>query len=470
MSRPSRRKGRITGRSEGSHFADARRRSIQSEAAKQPLQSSTMSPVSNKSSVDEGTIITRRRSVIPPVVNVTAFAKSPIAAPPLRKRTSDYTDGSPAPRYSQVPEKSSSALHSHLFGGEEADGNAGILTNLNDFAQVGTSKSPQVLGKTLPTAEVGLTGFQLSQPKRVRQRKSFLGSFQKRNSGFDTALPPFNHADDDITAPDTGLSLGATPSIAVEQHKTRTFSDTLKGRLKKVFGKTSKTSMPIQHVHAKSFHFSVRDNEVSEATLIDYTDPFMTVAAEQPRQQQHRFTTIQSAASDAMDSTSRSRVTSWANSTLATSSVRNNNGPLTVANDPLEPGLAAAKLDGGDASFSAEPQTLKRSGSTNTLRKASSFFARPVRDKLRRTSRTDLKGSEESQGLYSALQRRMRASRSTETANGTTTSVMQDSVASQRKDVSSALSTLPSQRDYSSSSALFSTMSSQKKTQGRERW
>lgn len=455
--RLNRRRSQNNGRSEGSHLADARRRSIQSEANKQAVQWSHTSPTQSRSVVDEETIVTRRRSVIPPVVDAVALSQSPIAAP-LRKRLSDHTDGSPAPRYSQLPEKPLSVLHARALEIEQADGYGGNLANLSSFAQGGNVQDLE----NVPIAEVSINEFQLTRPKRVRQRKSFLGSFQKRNGGFDTALPPFNHADaeGENAASSTGLSLGPITGVPTEQHKTRKFSDTLKSRLKKVFRKTSKMSMPIQHVHAEDFHFSVRDHDLSEVSFVDYTDPFMTVAAEEPKaQQQHKFAT---AHSTAQDSTSKSRVTSWANSTLAMSSVRTSHGPFAVPGTPRQSRMASARVEeDGTGSPTGEPPMLKRSDSNSTLRKASSFFGRPIRNKLRRTSKTDLRGSGESQGLYSALQRRIKTSRSTETANEIAPCVVAEPTTAQVESDPSALATLPSQRQYSTSSAPSSSMSSQ---------
>lgn len=464
--RPNRRRSQNTGRSEGSHFADARRKSIQSEAAKPQAQSRCSSPSYPKVAADEDTVITRRRSVIPPAVSCVDSSQSPVA-PPLRKRTSGYTDGSPAPRYSQLVERPSSILQSHASEAEQTDGYAGNLAHLSSFTQDGRPQSLQQPGHG-PGSELGLHDFQIAQPKRVRQRKSFLGSFPKRNSGFDTALPPFNHAGSEVAAPDSGLSLDMGPSIKVAQHKTRNFSDTLKGRLKKVFRRTSKISMPAQHVHAKDFHFSVRDHDISDASFVDYTDPFMTVAAEEPRPaSKHRFTTAQSAASatsTAHSSTSRSRVTSWANSTLPISSIRTNNGPFTVPGAHHEPDENPPALH--EIGAMAEAPVLKRSGSTTTLRKASSFFVIPIRNKLRRTSKTDLRGSDESQGLYSALQSRIRTSRSTETANEAPNLANLEGTPWHGSKKLSALAMLPSQRHCSTSTALSSSVSSRNRYRG----
>jgi hypothetical protein len=383
-----------------------------------------------------------------------------LAAPPLRKRASDYADGSPAPRYSALPEKRSSVLLSSPFKEEQDDGYAGHLDHLSDFVQDQRAKGVQMPTK-VPDQEIETHDFQL--PKRVRQRKSFLGSFQKRAADYDTALPPFNHAGSKIAAPDPGLSLGGIPGIKIEQRKTRNFSETLKGRLKKVFRKASKMSMPVQHVHAKDFHFAVRDVDFSEASMVDYTDPFMTVAAEDPEpSHQQKSATSQSAASTAQDSTSRSRVTSWANSTLPISSVRTANGPFAVPGTADEPDLTMTEHQEASPSPPPfEPAILHRSESASTLRKASSFFGRPIRNKLRRASKTDLRGSGESHGLYSALQSRIRISRSTEDANEVNVSAPVGRRNSQGEKSTSALATLPSQRQYSTSSALTSSISSQ---------
>lgn len=456
--RPNRRRSQNTGRSEGSHFAEARRRTIQSEATK-PSTSQHSSPAQSRSVGDGETIVTRRRSLVPPAVHSKGLGQLPTASP-LRKRASDYTDGSPAPRYSQL-EETASILHSRPLQEGQTDGYAGNLDHLSNFAPRDVAQDLSLV-EPVPSRSIEVEDFHMFQPKRVRLRKSFLGSFQKRNGGFDTALPPFNYASSEGVAPHAGLSLAAIPSSGMEHRKSRNFSDTLKGRLKKVFRKTSKTSMPVQHIHAKDFHFSIRDNDVSEASFPDYTDPFMTVAAEEPKPQQNKHMTAQSAVSSAPGSSSRSRVTSWTNSTLAVSSIRTNNGPFAVTAAYREPDVVSAEMQDFETSGPTEDApALKRSDSSATLRKASSFFTRPIRNKLRRSSKQDLKGSGESHGLYSALQSRIETSRSTETANEIEISAPLELATSREQTNPSALATLPSQRQYGTSSGPSSSMKSQ---------
>ncbi|KJX94543.1 hypothetical protein TI39_contig4178g00002 [Zymoseptoria brevis] len=448
--KPNRRRSQKTGgKSEGSHFEDARKKALaQTGESRYTLTTahSKHSPVGKSSAnSDEETVVTRKRSVIPPAPNVGKLtASQPSLAPPLRKRTSGYTDGSPAPRYSLLERRSSTlqVRPSVESGPLEGDNYTSSLAHLTAFGQshdddklsLSYQTRTPMKGKSTDQDTQSIHADAL-QPRRVRERKSFLGSFQKRRAtdngyNFDTGLPPFNQASSNTAAPIPHQSAYNVVPSAKSQQKSRNFSDTIKGRLKKVFRRVSKPQppppgLPPQQVEAKDFHFAVGDYDLSEASMVDYTDPFMTVAAEDPKvpSTQNKYTTASTA--------SKSRVTSWSNSTINQSSVRTANGPFTIGQGP--------------------PRALHKSDSNATLRKTSSlFFGRPIRNKLRRSSKADLKSSsEESQSLYSALQRRMRTSRSTEAANEVP--VAGELSSTQPSSGSGAFARLPSQAQRVSS-------------------
>ncbi|SMQ49448.1 unnamed protein product [Zymoseptoria tritici ST99CH_3D7] len=448
--KPNRRRSqKMGGKSEGCHFEDARKKALaQTGESAHTLTTAHAkhSPVGKSSTnSDEETVVTRKRSVIPPgpsIVKITA--SQPSLAPPLRKRTSGYTDGSPAPRYSLLERRSSTlqVRPSEESGPSEGDNYTSSLAHLTAFGQSHDDDKLPLSYQTRSSTKGNSTDQDTQsihadalQPRRVRERKSFLGSFQKRRAtdngyNFDTGLPPCNQASSNTAAPIPYQSAYNVVPSAKSQQKSRNFSDTIKGRLKKVFRRVSKPlppppGLPPQQVEAKDFHFAVGDYDLSEASFVDYTDPFMTVAAEDPRvpPTQNKYTTASTA--------SKSRVTSWTNSTINQSSVRTANGPFTIGQGP--------------------PRALHKSDSNATLRKTSSlFFGRPIRNKLRRSSKADLKSSsEESQSLYSALQRRMRTSRSTEAANEVP--VAGESSSTQPSSGSGALARLPSQSQRVSS-------------------
>jgi hypothetical protein len=157
-------------------------------------------------------------------------------------------------------------------------------------------------------------------------------------------------------------------------------------------------------------------------SFVDFTDPFMTVAAEEPS-----FTSQarpDSKLSTAKKDSARSRVTSWTNSTMAAmSSLRTERGPFAVENRPPEP---------------------EENEHSNTIRKRSSFFGNPVRNRLRRASKTELKDTEETAGLYSALQKRIRSTKSTEPMQPTVSTSPELVLQS----TTNALASLPSQNQH----------------------
>lgn len=457
--RPQRRRSQISGKSEGGHFEDARKRALaRSEDASrvrhsQTQQTTTSSRPSTSASGEER-VITRRRSVIPPLADAgRSYIDQPSSASTAdrrgRRRQSTLADGSPAPRYSLTPKEHDATLQLPYSVNARSDLYGGTLSNIAEFGHTpesttlpprhsrpSTREATQLSGDALDQARDRC--LQDFQTKRVRERKSFiLAPFQKRRShnvggNLDNSLPPFNYAENDDAAPLPQNPVAPPIAIRTEQ-KARNFSDTLKGRLRKVFRKSSKaiSGVPPQHVEAPEFHFTVRNTDLSEAddTFVDYADPFMTVAAEDPRRpQESKFETIKTNSSCGDNATIKSRVTSWTNSTVAgTSTMRTNNGPFAMTD---------------------EPDSAKQKDSWKTVRKASSFWGRPIQNKLRRSSKADLRSSEESQGLYDALQKRIRPSRSMEPTNETTFAIPQEAPSSRN---SSAIATLPSQRDYNMS-------------------
>ncbi|CAK4031085.1 Hypothetical predicted protein [Lecanosticta acicola] len=448
-----RRRSQKAGRSEGSHFQDARKRSIAREGEGTRAKSSqsrhqrSMSRMRSQD-LDGERVITRRRSIIPPATEIRQTQANPSSSMSttgrhVRRRQSEYSDGSPAPRYSQTITDGHTSLQPAALHGGPSDGYGGNLANMSTFGAPEESFAPQTadfeqVPRGIPTTE-HIPVPPISQTNRLKERKSFFGTFQKRRANavvdnFDNSLPPFNRADHDVAAP-IPTNVTTVAGIKVQQ-RSRNFSDSLKGRLKKVFRKNTKASitLPAQQVESREFHFSIRDTDVSEVddtASVDFGDPFMTVAAENPKGTPvANLESARSGFSSAQQSDGKSRVTSWANSTVAgVSSIRSNHGPYATT---------------------FMPQAIKRVDSHHSLRKASSFFGRPIHSKLQRASKADLGGSEESQGLYAALQKRIRPSQSMDPVHGGASSTLKESVESR---TTSALATVPSQRQYSQSMA-----------------
>ncbi|KAI7628204.1 hypothetical protein KC346_g325 [Hortaea werneckii] len=425
------------GRREGSHLEEARlgrRRSTSTKGDTRPPQAFIAAPSRRSEPVTnnpgEERVITKKRSVIPPnrrggeAVGQGQFLTVPASAQRTRKAQSVYTDGSPTPRH---PSAHSRDRHSSLQRSSTPtatrDGYNGNLALLSNFGEpldstVRTFRSARPsIRKTQTDEEIialardkCLRDFQQKKP---RERKSMLlAPFQRRRAtvwqqssddGFDHELPPFNYAGNDTLPPLPPLPPpppppmstmdSALPTIAGKaEKKSRMFSDTLKGRIKKAFRKTSKTpsEIPVQHVEAKQLHYPA-DPASYQSSKAPNKDPFADFDETLSLPPKFRASTGSSKESLAQCSDSKSRVTSWTNSTVAgTVNSRMSQRPMTVDNSS---------------------RILPRSGSQATLRKASSFFGRPVSNKLRKTSMVQLKSNEESKSLYSALQERIKPSK-----------------------------------------------------------
>ena len=457
--KPQRRRSRVSGRAEGSHFEEARlartrstnSRKDDSAATKssriKPLQQSDL-----RGSNGEESVITRKRSVIPP--NPSArFSQCDYSAPPssrnVRKSQAGYTDGSPVPRTCAALKERSSTLQLRPNRSEGYESNVQRTPKLriSEAAPVQPAETPKGSTRERPTDEDILAlardkCLQDFQHKKLRERKSFiLAPFQKRRatniqksseSSYDTSLPPFNYADESPLPPPLPPAplppeLTIPVSTVQPDRKTRNFSESLKGRFKKVFRKSSRvpSGLPAQHVEGKRFQFST-DSPLSTPIISQDKDEDPFTVHPDPGHltvPENKLDGSISRQSVAAQSTTKSRVTSWTNSTVA--------------------GTWSTRPDDDLQESADENGRLKRSDSVSTLRKAASFFGRPVKNKLRKASKAELQSSEESTGLYSALQERMRpADSASEAANN------EDSA---QPRTSSALATLPSQQQQGGS-------------------
>ncbi|KAK4624878.1 uncharacterized protein CLAFUR5_06535 [Fulvia fulva] len=455
-----RRRSQKDGTSQGSHFEIARRKSLaraDDEPRVRPVSClpSPSKPITSIEETQEGTIITRRRSVIPPLAEPKLLPNDPASsastsARQVRRRQSAYTEGSPQARSSQTIQDPDATLQLPDLGADPA----GIfhLRKTPDYRpsaaadQRATRSRRPSLRETQTDEDIRNMArdeyLQDLHAKRLRERKSFmLAPFQKRRAtttatNLNSSLPPFNYANDGNAAP-----LPVNPAFnALKPEKSRKVSDTIKGRLKKVFRKVSKPiSLPPQHIEANDLHYTVRQDDVSDAEVnpvVDCTDPFMTATAETLGPPAVKFNSTQNSNNGSQESLARSRVTSWTTSTVAgMNSTRTRDGPFAQGDDATK------------------------------VRKRSSFFGRPIQNKLRRTSRTDLKGSEESQSqshsLYEALQKVIRPSNSIdpprqEISISPPIPPRPDTITS-RESTSSARALLPSQQRCSISAESYGT-------------
>ncbi|KAK0825043.1 hypothetical protein LTR73_007330 [Friedmanniomyces endolithicus] len=470
-----RRRSQTTGRTEGSYFEDARlgrRRSTYTKGESRPPQSrrSQQPPTVNENAKDSAggeRVVTRKRSVIPPSSAVTQSQRENLTLPSAtslrtRKPQSVYADGSPVPRRPVPLVQRSSTLQLSSTPASEHTGGLGIDTaHLSDFGE------PNVTAHALEPIRPSIRETQTDeeiltlardrclqdfQQKKVRERKSFiLAPFQKRratnhfttsDSSYDTTLPSLNYAGDGTRAslPPASERFPLVPvTITKSATKPRNFSETLKGRIKKVFRKASSapSGLPQQHVKAKRSHYGTSE-EAPLTVPSKIADPFVSVsedtliAATEPQ-----ATSTNSRSSGAQSRGAQSRVTSWATSTAA--------------------GTCKSRAEAAHLGSVEEHGGLVRSNSISTLRKAKSFFGRPVQNRLRRPSKAELSTSEESQGLYNALQQRMKPAKRTPTPDD---EYAGDGTDDRTSRVSSGLASLPSQQksnDTVSSNKRYST-------------
>ncbi|KAK0256564.1 hypothetical protein B0A54_04595 [Friedmanniomyces endolithicus] len=456
-----RRRSQTTGRTEGSYFEDARlgrRRSTSTKGESRPPQSrrSQQPPTVNENTTDsagEERVVTRKRSVIPPSSAVTQAQHDNLAVPSTtsqraRKPQSVYADGSPVPRR-PVPlaQRSSTLQLTSTPASEHTDGRAGNAAHLSDFGEpTATAHTSDCTRPSIRETQIDEEILTLArdrclqdfQQKRVRERKSFiLAPFQKRratnhfttsDSSYDTTLPPFNYAGEGTRAslPHLSEPFPMVPvTITKSASKPRNFSETLKGRIKKVFRKASSapSGLPAQHVQAKHSHYGTSE-EASLTVPSKIADPFVSVSEDTliAATEQHA-TSTNSRSSGAQSRSAQSRVTSWATSTAA--------------------GTCKSRAEAGHLGSVEEHGSLVRTKSVSTLRKAKSFFGKPVQNRLRRPSKAELSTSEESQGLYNALQQRMKPAKRTPTPDDEYTG---DGIMASRSRVSSGLASLPSQQ------------------------
>ncbi|PPJ51242.1 hypothetical protein CBER1_08158 [Cercospora berteroae] len=213
-----------------------------------------------------------------------------------------------------------------------------------------------------------------------------------------------------------------TPAARTVQTHTPTatprhFSINIKGRLKQVFRKSTPAPIvPVAPPTSPDPAYNEPPNAPPDTAqaAVPAEEPPTNNAINEPEPFSRPYST-----------STRSRVTSWTNSTIAAvSSIRSRRRPshqLELAAQPL-PESTGHDLRKKSSFFVSsvrsrtQPDVVAEpvlEANSRELRKKGSFFGGPVRNRLHRGSRADLKeSSEESLGLYSALQKRIRPAKS----------------------------------------------------------
>lgn len=456
-----RRRSQVTGRSEGSHLEDARlgrRRSTTMRDSKStPMTRQRPHTEYVPTTEKEKETRTKRTTIVQPHPATKSTARNESLGPSANSNHRNppfaYSNGSPAARtVSATPglRSSTSAQTPRHTDKSYDDGISVTCTEPQSYANrikaESQSRSRISIRETQTDEEIIALArerqLQESQHQKIRERKSFFGSLpmlQKRNtpSGplgitYDSSLPPFNYADDSSLAPLPPPNHAAPPMSSLTpsvrpNHKTRVFSTSVKGQLKKLLRRASRapddlmTQSTEVEVHG---NFVIDEgNSVGLRASSILTNPF--VARGSPLATTHAIgksslpTNNHSTTSiDRESAADRSRVTSWTNSTTAgTTSTRANTASTSVAD---------------------EYGRIICDKTNPALRKKGSFFGRAVANRLRKPSRADLKSSKESQALFTALRDRILPQDEYPTKG--------DSASSVASRTSSALSTLPSQR------------------------
>nr|OQO22167.1 hypothetical protein B0A51_08370 [Rachicladosporium sp. CCFEE 5018] len=434
--RPQRRKSQASGRSEGSHLEEARlgrRRSTQRRdsciaapqvrtgPSKQYLPDPPRSP-----RVGE-TIITRKRSVIPPSPVVITEPIRHALPPSVDRRHGRYLssteNGSPAPRLTSVC-RDSQHQQTPRHTDKSYEGGLSIrYTQPRSYAErmSGIASSPPAMPIRETQTDDDIVAMardrylQDFQQKKPRERKSlFLGSVQKlqKRSMTDLRHDRGSTRQESSTrtteAVNSAVPLGKSTDAAHQRSPLpgmegslaqypRGVSGSIKERFSKLFRRSSRvpSGLPAQQVRAETLHHPVlaTGSPMDEQHTDNTSDPFVMMSLETPLGERGPPQLIINSAGSRLsvghDSTDeRSRVTSWTNSTAA--------GTMSTQGFVYNPQSAD------------EHGRMRRVSSISTLRKKSSFFGRAIQTRLRKASRANMASSEESQVLFEALQDRSR--------------------------------------------------------------
>lgn len=413
--KPNKRRSQMPRKSEGSYFEESRNGNrLGTTRPKGPSRSNSTKrpdPVVRLSEIDtsndhcEETVITRpRRFINTSTVPSSELSRNGSAAQfRVRKAKSAYytqpstgddTVGSNKSRlstcYPDTPYRT--AIEKVNRGSESED----ILTTAHAIAR---KPSPREM-QTDETIKVAAWDAYLQDfhQRKLRERKSFIAPLKKRLTRdillsdrlrHDSSVPPYNLAND---ADDVFSSSPVPPSQSIEplqvekSRKTRTVSDSLRSKFKRLMGisKQVQDSLPVQHVESQRPHFdAVLTTEEGESGGVSYALSLPPRASSPSSTTRTRKSSAKSSRSNGDAATMRSRVTSWTTST-GTGTVRSSGQ-----------GGALSSIDETGMISKAETQPKQNHGS---------FLGRALRLPLRRNSRADLhRSSEESQHLYDAL-------------------------------------------------------------------
>lgn len=267
--------------------------------------------------------------------------------------------------------------------------------------------------------------------RKLNVRKSFIAPLKKiltkehtpaAEVNFDHSTPPYNFAleSDDVFSPSPIPPVAITESFQLPKpRKTRTVSDSLKSKFHRLMSKSKRTpsSMPAQHIESQNLHFDPSAFSGNEWPLgSQYKLPPPPPVPAPSSLVGNRQSSSGSSQSGGDAATTKSRVTSWTNSTSTGTGTNriSHQAPYLCPID--ESGMISPAKE--QLSVSSKPGQ-------------GSFFGRALRMPLRRHSKADLgRSSEDSQRLYDALCKQMQGSESG-ISNTIDTSINDDVIATE---------------------------------------
>ena len=244
--------------------------------------------------------------------------------------------------------------------------------------------------------------FQESHKRRLRASASFTDPLRRKlgksvgrsgtTTAHDNTIPPFNIGYNGDPGIDSASSVPVEQTglpTSVQLPRQRNVSDTIKNKFRRIFGKEKRvqTAFPAQHVSAKQFHFEVYTPDPEEESFHlphpRRPPPLPPVDTTSGSVNDTRKCSSQSTDTAIDSQTNRSRVTSWADSTVA-GTVRSMGNPKRLT------------------SINELPSRMSQASVPSHGR--SSMLGRALRFPTRRSSgMSSSRTSEDSQKLYDAL-------------------------------------------------------------------
>lgn len=313
-----RRKSQVTGRSEGSHLEDARlgrrRSTVRREEKKgSPSVYQTSHPGSRAPAMKENEHRARQQVAARPAsdIKLSHCKKRLISASNgyQRRPPSASQTGSPCTRSISAISGTNSSAFAPTPRYTEKSYDDGISVNYKEphsYAERTKVQTPlqtrrASIRETQTDEEIIALARDrcLNDPQntKIRERKSFFGSFQKlqrwnvpsKPAGgitYNGSLPPFNYADDSLIAPlppnhDLDQPFVLSETVTKSERKTNIFSGSVKDQFKKILRKASRApsgllAHPVKEEESQGASLAINDEALQNLeSSADPNDPFV---------------------------------------------------------------------------------------------------------------------------------------------------------------------------------------------------